>query len=121
LIIPIFSGFSTPAQIAQAHATLRSLGAQEENTKLNIRLEGEQAYLGLRLADEQIRVTEKAADQAQENYDLARGRYGVGVGSPLEITDAEVQLANARANYIQALYNYKIAESKIDKAMGLYR
>jgi outer membrane protein TolC len=39
----------------------------------------------------------------------------------LEITDAEVQLANARANYIQALYNYKTSESKIDKAMGLYR
>jgi outer membrane protein TolC len=88
---------------------------------LNIRLQGEQAYLGLKLADEQIRVTEKAVGQAQENYDLATGRYQVGVGSPLEITDAEVSLANARANYIQALYNYKIAEAKIDNAMGLYR
>jgi outer membrane protein TolC len=88
---------------------------------LNIRLEGEQAYLGLKLADEQIRVTEKAVSQAQENYGLAAGRYRAGVGSPLEITDAEVSLANARANYIQALYNYKIGESKIDKAMGLDR
>jgi len=121
LTIPIFSGFSTPAQIAQGQATLRSLQAQEENTKLNIRLEGEQAYLGLKLADEQIRVTEKAVSQAQENDGLATGRYRVGVGSPLEITDAEVSLANARANYIQALYNYKIGESKIDKAMGLTR
>jgi len=121
LSIPIFSGFSTPAQIAQGRATLRSLQAQEENTKLNIRLEGEQAYLGLTLADEQIRVTEKTVSQAKENYDLATGRYRVGVGSPLEITDAEVSLANARANYIQALYNYKIGEAKIDKAMGLNR
>ena len=64
---------------------------------------------------------QKAVGQAQENYDLATGRYQVGVGSPLEITDAEVSLANARANYIQALYNYKIAEAKIDNAMGLYR
>jgi outer membrane protein TolC len=121
LSIPIFSGFSTPAQIAQGRAILRSLQAQEENTKLNIRLEGEQAYLGLTLADEQIRVTEKTVSQAKENYDLATGRYRVGVGSPLEITDAEVSLANARANYIQALYNYKIGEAKIDKAMGLNR
>ncbi len=88
---------------------------------MNIRLEGEQAYLGLQLADEQIRVTEKAVGQAEENFELARGRYRVGVGSPLEITDAEVSLANARANYIQAFYNYKIGEAKIDKAMGLYR
>ena len=121
LSIPLFSGFSTPAQIAQGQANLRSLRAQEENTKLNIRLEGEQAYLGLTLADEQIRVTEKTVSQAQENYNLATGRYRVGVGSPLEITDAEVSLANARANYIQALYNYKIGEAKIDKAMGLNR
>lgn len=121
LNFPIFSGFSTPAQVAQGQATLRSLQAQEENTKLSIRLEGEQAFLGLKLADEQIRVTEKAVSQAQENFDLATGRYQVGVGSPLEITDAEVSLANARANYNQALYNYKIAESRIDKAMGAFR
>ena len=121
LSFPLFSGFSTPAQIAQGKATLRSLQAQEENTKLSIRLEGEQAYLGLKLADEQIRVTEKAVTQAQDNYDLASGRYQVGVGSPLEITDAEVSLATARANYIQALYNYKTAESRIEKAMGSFR
>jgi len=121
LNFPLFSGFSTPAQIDQGKATLRSLQAQEENTKLSIRLEGEQAYLGLKLADEQIRVTEKAVTQAQENYDLASGRYQVGVGSPLEITDAEVSLATARANHIQALYNYKVAEARIEKAMGSFR
>ena len=121
LSFPLFSGFSTPAQIAQGQATLRSLQAQQENAKLNIRLEGEQAYLGLKVADEQVKATEKAVSQAQENYDLASGRYQVGVGSPLEITDAEVSLATARANNIQALYNYKTAESRIEKAMGSFR
>jgi outer membrane protein TolC len=43
------------------------------------------------------------------------------VGQPLEITDAEVLLANSRANYINALYNYKVAEARIHKAMGLGR
>lgn len=121
LSVPIFSGFSTPAQVAEARATLRNLQAQEENLKLNIRLEAEQAFLGLQLADEQIRTTEKAVGHAKENFDLATGRYQVGVGSPLEVTDAEVQLANARANYITALYNYKVAEARIEKAMGLTR
>jgi outer membrane protein TolC len=119
LNFPIFSGFSTPAQIAQAQATLRNLQAQEEALKLNIRLESETAYLGLQLATEQIRVTEKAVVYARENYELASGRYKVGVGQPLEITDAEVQLANSRANYITALYNFKVADAKIDKAMAI--
>lgn len=119
--IPLFSGFSSPNQVAEARANLRNLQAQEENLKLNIRLEGEQAYLSLKEADERIRVAEKAVAQAQENFELATGRYQVGVGSPLEVTDAEVLLANARANHIQALYDYKVSEARIDKAMGLIR
>lgn len=119
LSIPLFSGFSSPNQVAEARANLKNLKAQEENLKLNIRLEAEQAYLSLKEAEERIRVTEKAVRQAQENYELARGRYQVGVGSPLEITDAEVLLANARANYIQALYDYKVAAARIKKAMGV--
>lgn len=118
---PIFSGFSTPNQIAEGKATLRNLLAQEEIVKLAIRLEGEQAYLGLREADERTRVTERTIGQAQENFELASGRYQVGVGFPLEVTDAEVLLANARANYIQALADYRIAEARIDKAMGMFR
>jgi len=119
LSVPIFSGFSTPNQVAEARANLRNLQAQEENLLLNIRLEAEQAYLNQKQAIDRIAVAEKAVRQAQENYDLATGRYQVGVGSPLEITDAEVSLANAKANYIQALYDMKVSEAKIEKAMGL--
>jgi len=121
LSIPLFSGFSTPNQIAEQKAILKNLEAQEETLRQNIRLEAEQAYLSLKEAGESITVTEKAVSQAKENYDLASGRYQVGVGQPLEITDAEVQLANARANHIQALYNYKASEAKVEKAMGLIR
>ena len=119
LSVPLFSGFSSPNQVAEQRANLTNLMAQEETLKLNIRLEAEQAYLSQKQAAEQVRVTEKAVGQAQENYDLASGRYQVGVGSPLEITDAEVQLANAKANNIQALYNYKVAVAKIERAMGI--
>jgi len=121
LSIPLFSGFSSPNQVAEARANLRNLQAQQEDLKLNIRLEAEQAFLGLKEADERIRVAEKAVAQAKENFDLATGRYQVGVGSPLEVTDAEVALANARANHIQALYDYKVAEARIEKAMGKIR
>jgi outer membrane protein len=119
LSIPLFSGFSSPNQVAEQRANMKNLVSQEETLKLNIRLEAEQAYLSQKQAAEQVRVTEKAVEQAQENYELASGRYQVGVGSPLEITDAEVQLANAKANYIQALYGYKVAEARIEKATGV--
>ena len=121
LSIPLFSGFLTPNTVSQQRAILRNLQAQEESTLLNIRLEAEQAYLSLKVSIDQMAVTQKTVDQAKENYDLASGRYQVGVGSPLEITDAEVSLANARANYIQAVYGFKTAEARIEKAMGINR
>jgi outer membrane protein len=121
LTIPLFSGFLSPNQVAEARATLRNLQAQEESTRQNIRLEAEQAFLDHRVAIEQIEVTRKSVDAAKENYELASGRYHVGVGFPLEITDAEVLLANARANHIQAVYNLKTAEARIEKAMGVNR
>jgi outer membrane protein len=121
LTVPLFSGFLSPSQVSEQRANLRNLLAQEETLKLNIRLESEQAYLSAKQAEEQVRVTQKTVSQAQENYELAAGRYQVGVGSPLEITDAEVSLANAKANYIQALYNYKVSEARIEKAMGTNR
>ena len=55
-------------------------------------------------------MTEKSLDQAKENYDLASGRYQVGVAQPLEVNDAEVLLANARANHINALFDYKVGK-----------
>ena len=121
LTVPLFSGFLSPNQVSEQRANLRNLLSQEDTLKLNIRLEAEQAFLAQKQAEEQVRVTQKTVSQAQENYDLAAGRYQVGVGSPLEITDAEVSLANAKANYIQALYNFKVAEARIEKAMGLNR
>jgi outer membrane protein TolC len=121
LTIPIFSGFSTQSQIVEAKAQLRNLTAQEEGLRQNIRLEAEQAYLSFQEAIDRISVTEKSVVQAKENYDLASGRYQVGVGQPLEINDAEVLLANARANHINALYDYKVAEARIEKTMGLKR
>ncbi len=121
MTVPLFAGFISPSQVSEARANLMNLQAQEEGARQNIRLEADQAYLSLKLANEQVGVTVKQVTQAKENFDLATGRYQVGVGSPLEVTDAEVLLANAKANYITALYNYKVAEAKIEKAMGLVK
>jgi outer membrane protein TolC len=50
---------------------------------------------------------------------LANGRYAAGVGNPIEVTDSLVALANARTAHVAALYNYKIAQASMEKAMGV--
>jgi outer membrane protein TolC len=119
LSFPLFSGFLTRYQVEEAKANLNVLKANEESLKLTIFLEVQQAYLNLREAEDSIPTAELGVKQAQENFEIATGRYSAGVGNPIEVTDAEVLLANSKLSYIQTLYNYKVSQASLEKAMGL--
>jgi len=119
LAIPIFSGFSTKHQISEAKANLLVLTANEETLRQSVLLDVQQALLNLAEAEERITVAELTAKQAEENFDIANGRYAAGVGNPIEVTDADVALSNAKTAYTQALYDYKVARASLEKAMGV--
>lgn len=119
LNIPLFSGFLTKNQVGEAEATLDVLKANEQSLRLQIRLEVEQAYSSLVEAMESISTAQIAVRQAEENVDLANGRYAAGVGNPIEVTDALVALSTAKTNHISALTGYKTAQANLEKAMGL--
>lgn len=119
LSFPIFSGFLTKYQVQEAKANLDVIKANEESLKQTVFLEVQEAYLTLRAAEDAIPTAKLRVEQAKENLDIANGRYAAGVGNPLEVTDAEVGLANARTAYIQALYIDKVAQASLEKAMGM--
>jgi outer membrane protein TolC len=119
LLFPVFSGFLTKYQVEEAKANLNVLKANEESLKHTVFLEVQEAYLTLRAAEDAIPTAKLGVEQAQENLDIANGRYAAGVGNPIEVTDAEVGLANARTSYIQALYADRVAQASIEKAMGM--
>jgi outer membrane protein len=118
LSFPVFSGFLTRYQVSEAEANLNAIKADEELLRQKIFLDLQQTYLNLREAEERIPATELAVRQATENLEIARGRYEAGVGSPIEVTDAEVSYANAKASYIQALTDYRIAIADLERAIG---
>jgi len=116
---PIFSGFLTKYQVEEAKANLNVLKANEESIRQTVILEVQQAFLNLKEAEERIPTAELTVKQAEENFEIATGRYAAGVGNPIEVTDAEVVLINARTAYIQALYDYRVARASLEKAMGV--
>lgn len=115
---PIFSGFSTKYEVDEARANLNILTANELSLKQSVRLEVQQAYLNMIEAEERISVAEITVRQATENHEIASGRYAAGVGSPIEVTDAEVALASAKLVHIRALFDYRISVASLEKAMG---
>jgi len=116
--IPIFSGFLTRYQVEEAKFNYDVITSQIENLENDIRRDVEQAYSNLIEAKDRINAAEKTLKYAKENADLATGRYNVGIGSPIEVTDALVALANAQTSYISALVDFKKAEAALEKAMG---
>lgn len=84
-----------------------------------IRLDVRTAYLKLQAAEKNIGTTQVAVEHAQDDYKIAQVRYSAGVGTNLDVMDAEEKLTEARTNYYTALYKYNISKASLDKAMGL--
>lgn len=118
LTLPIFSGFLTQSQVAQARANLMVAGANEEALRQDVILQVHAAFSTLQETEERVKTSEVVVRQAQENLDLANGRFQAGVGTSIEQTDAQVTLANAKTARVQALFDYRVAAAALEKAMG---
>jgi outer membrane protein len=110
---PLFS------QVDEAAANLASAQASEEITAQNVILEVQQSFVDLVSARERIRTSEVLLESARENLELAQGRYQVGVGPLIDVTDAELALTQAESENIQAIVDFKLSEARLRKAMGL--
>jgi outer membrane protein len=118
LVFPLFTGFTASYQVAEAQANLTIASAKERTHRYTITLDLEQGYLALREAEERKRSSETAIKQGKENLELATERYAAGLAIGVEVTDAVVNYANAQATYITAYYDEKIAQARVDKALG---
>jgi outer membrane protein TolC len=114
----LFDGFSTASKIKEAGANLAAIEANEELTKNGIVLEVKDACLNLNSAVNSISSAKKAVESADENYRISREKYKSGIGSNLEMIDAQTALTEAKTNLYQAQFDYQIAKAKVNKALG---
>lgn len=118
LTMYVFDGGALAADVRSARARLESLDLNYEQMVRDIRTEVEQAYLNHISALEQLEATRSNVALARTNVEVAREKYQVGLGIPLEITVAERQYSEAQANHAQALYDSHITRARLDTAMG---
>ncbi|MBQ7193659.1 MAG: hypothetical protein IJR98_04745, partial [Synergistaceae bacterium] len=55
---------------------------------------------------------------SEENLELSQGRYNVGVGNSIEVSDAVSALATAKHTYYPALHDAQTAKTDLDEALG---
>ena len=118
LTFPLFTGFKKREKIKEDEAKLRQVKASGDVIIQNILAEVEQAYRDMNTASEQIVAARKGSQASTENLELATKRYQQGLNHIIEVTDAQVQYLTAETKYINSLYDYKIAEAMLEKAIG---
>ncbi|MEJ2541681.1 MAG: TolC family protein [Gemmatimonadota bacterium] len=119
LTFPIFQGFQRDARIDRQRAVLEQARVQTELGRNQVATEVRSLAEQVEEARLRAEAQQLAVTQAQRGFDIARAQYREGLGSQLELTDAEVALRQSEFNYAQAVYDYLVARAQLDAAVGI--
>lgn len=115
----VFDSGVTWSKIHAAQENLAKAKEAQRQIKDNVELEVRTDYLNLREAEKRITTTQVAVASAEEDYHIAVVRYQAGVGTNIDVMDAQEALTQAKTNYYQALYNYNTSKAALNTSMGV--
>lgn len=121
LNVPIFTGFQRTNQLKQAKFTLEKTRNNLDNLKLSIDLQTQQARITLRNSLLALENQNRNLELANTVLDLSNKKYKAGVGSSLEINQAQTDLVATQNNYFQSMLNVINAQTDLQRALGLFR
>lgn len=119
--VPIFDGLQRHNRIQSAHIGI--LKAENDLLMMQRTIDLQQAIAKVNLQNSAATLDGQKAnmDLAQNIFDVAQKKYDAGVGSNIEIINAQTSLKEAQTNYFNALYEAVIAKVDYDKAMGTFK
>ncbi len=116
--IPLFEGFGRNYQIRAAQAQLESKVADLASTEQQVALDVWKSYQILAMETENLNTTKDLLSSARQSFEVARGRYKAGVGTLLELLNAQSTLAKAEQQRVQALSSWHMARLKLANSLG---
>ncbi len=120
LSIPVFSGMERRTGVQAAEIALQKAQLQQQNATQGILLEVEKAKTDYLNAENDFNVQKQNIELAQRIYNTALIKYREGVGSSLELNNAESTLYQAQGNYISAMFALLNAKTALNKSLGYY-
>lgn len=114
--------FDSGVTLSKVHSAEEKLVQAEEtyrDTVNSVELEVRSNYLNLREAEKRISTTQVAVAKAEEDFHIAQVRYMAGVGTNLDVIDAQVALTEAKTNFVNALYDYNTSKIALETSMGV--
>ena len=116
--IPFDDGGATRARVRNAKDVLQGQVTTRDEEKLNVTLEVRQAYLNILTAQTEAKTAQGGVDLAVETLRVANVQYQNGLGTILDVENAQAQLATARTNLANAQYSYQTALATLVRDIG---
>lgn len=117
--IPIFNGFRFGAEAAEARYRAQAAAENTRDMRNRIARDVRTAWLAANTAYQRVDVTAELAKQADLSLSLAQSRYHLGLGSIVELSQAQLQQTDAAIGYVNAQYQYRLALSALDFEIGM--
>lgn len=117
--IPIFDGFKKRSDVRQTKVNLEQMKWQREDIVRNLNLAINNGVNNMTNYIEQIYSTKDVVVQAQKGYEISQKLYDTGMGTLIELNDAQLGLTQASLAYNQAIYNFLSSKADLDKTLGL--
>jgi len=114
----LFTGLQRNYQIQQQKVEIRKLENSLSQFESQVRVEVEQQGILLTNANKNLEVQRENMELAQSIFDISEIKYKEGVGSSLEVVNADNELKQAQTNYFNALFDAVIAKIDLTRAIG---
>jgi outer membrane protein len=116
--VPIFNGKLFNAEHTEASARAR---AQEQNLRglqNRIAQDVRTSWLNAIAAFQRLSLTQQLLDQTTQAFDLAKGRYQLGLSSIIELSQAQLGLTEAQVEQVSAQYDYQVQTANLNYQLG---
>ena len=113
------NAMSKKHEIDAARLQYELAGNELNLLKQNVYFEVQNLYVNMVELEKQVPLLGVKVRQTLENFELADGRYSVGLGDYIELQDAKVKYNNAQHTFVEAIYKYNVARANLEKAMAL--
>lgn len=115
---PIFNSFGDYTKLQRAKAEYHRTEAQVESFRRGLLMQATGAELNLRSALKRTEITRKSQQEAMDVLNAVTRRYETGGASNVDLIDAQTAYTSAKASFITALYDCRIAEVQLARAQG---
>lgn len=118
LSLNILQGGQTYARVEQAQVEKRKSEQQRIGVERSLQTGAHSVVGNLKQARKRVEGQQKTVESAERGYKIATARFLASAATQLEVNDAQLALDQARINRIQAIYDYLVAATELDRLIG---